>query len=291
MSEEYWFVLKAIFKKEIAVRDALRKAGLRSYVPMRYHIETKNNHRVRRLVPAITELVFVHGTEEEVKEAKARLRETCYWLTRPIQGQERRQKVVVTDRDMENFMRVTEQTETSILYFHPDEISLAKGDHIRIHGGAFDGVEGVLLKVKGRREKQLVVTIPDLAVAAVTVRPDVVEVVAQQRAASRDVLGDGKELIRLATTMLSAPPDKETSRHEWNLLHREILGLYQSLLPRRGFIPATEGQLSLALLLAERVMGTVTDTTLQRCEAAVARLRANSQLRDTILNELKNDRG
>lgn len=283
----HWFVLRAIFKKEISVRDALRRAGLHCYVPLRYRVETQRERKVRRLVPAITELVFVRGTEEEVREAKARLRETCYWLTRPVIGKAQREKVVVADRDMENFIRVTEQTEADILYFRPDEVSLAKGDHIRIHGGAFDGVEGVLLKVKGRREKQLVVAIPDLAVAAVTVRPDVVEVVAQQRAASHDVLGDAKELVRLATTMLSAPPDKETSRHEWNLLHREILGLYQSLLPRRGFIPATEGQLSLALLLAERVMGTVSDATLQRCHAAVARLRANSQLREQLLEELK----
>ena len=269
------------------MRDALRRAGLHCYVPLRYRVETQRGRKVRRLVPAITELVFVRGAEEAIREAKARLRETCYWLTRPVIGKAQREKVVVADRDMENFIRVTEQTEADILYFRPDEVSLAKGDHIRIHGGAFDGVEGVLLKVKGRREKQLVVTIPDLAVAAVTVRPDVVEVVAQQRAASHDVLGDAKELVRLATTMLSAPPDKEVSRHEWNLLHREILGLYQSLLPRRGFIPATEGQLSLALLLAERVMGTVSDATLQRCHAAVARLRANSQLREQLLEELK----
>lgn len=285
MSEQHWFVLRAVFKKEMAVRNALRKVGLRCYVPMSYRIETQNGRKVRRLVPAITELVFVRGTEEEVKEAKARLRETCYWLTRPIQGQKYRQKVVVTNRDMENFMRVTEQTEASILYFRPDEISLAKGDHIRIHGGAFDGVEGVLLKVKGRREKQLVVSIPDLAVAAVSIRPDVVEVVPQQHTASQNILSDAKELIRLATTMLSAPPDIETSRHEWNLLHREIHSLYQSLLPRKGIVPSIEGHLALALLLAERAIATVTENTLQRCRNVVIRMRP-SKLREQLINEL-----
>lgn len=282
---EQWFVLRAIFKKEISVRDALRRSGLHCYVPLCYRVETQRGHRVRHLVPAITELVFVRGTEEAVKDAKALLRDTCYWLTHPVQGQERRQKVVVGDRDMENFIRVTEQTEADILYFRPDEVSLAKGDRIRIHGGAFDGVEGVLLKVKGRREKQLVVSIPDLAVAAVSVRPDVVEVITQQRSASRDILGDAKQLIRLATTMLSAPPDKETSRHEWNLLHREIQGLYQSLLPRKGIIPSTEGHLALALLLAERALVSVTEATLQRCHSAVIRLRP-SKLRDQIQAEL-----
>ena len=281
-----WFVLRAIFKKELVVRDALRKVGLRCYVPLRYRVETQRERKVRRLVPAITELVFVRGTEEQVKEAKSRLRETCYWLTRPVQGQQRGEKVVVNDRDMDNFIRVTEQSEREVTYFRPDEVSLAKGDHIRIHGGAFDGVEGVLIKVKGKREKKLVVSIPDLAVAAVSIKPDVVEVVSQQRDPSRNIFGDAKELIRLSTIMLTSPPDKETSRHEWDLLYREIQGLYQSLFPRRGYIAATEAQLSLALLLAERVMGTVSEATIQRCHTAASRLRP-SKLRAQLLDEIK----
>lgn len=281
-----WFVLKAIFKKEIAVRDALRKSGLRCYVPMCYRVEIQRGHRVRRLIPAITELVFVYGTEEQVGEAKMKLRETCYWLTRPVLGKIRREKVVVSDRDMENFIRITEQSEREVTYFRPDELSLSKGDRIRIHGGAFDGIEGVLIKVKGKREKQLVVSIPDLAIAAVSVKPDVVEVITQQRPASHNVLGDAKELIRLSTTMLMSPPDKETSRHEWDLLYREIQGFYQSLLPRKGYIPSTEAQLSLSLLLAERALDSITDATLQRCRTAASRLRP-SKLRDQLLVELK----
>lgn len=285
MLQEHWFVLRAIYKKEIAVRDTLRRMRLRCYVPMCYRVEIQNNRKVRRLVPAITELVFVHGTEEQVSIAKAKLRETCYWLTRPVLGKERREKIIINDSDMERFIRVTEQTERAVTYFRPDEIVLSKGDRIRIHGGAFDGVEGILIKVKGKREKQLVVSIPDLAVAAVGVKPDIVEVVSEQRPASQNILGDAKELIRLSTTMLTSPPDKETSRHEWDLLYREIQALYQSLLPRKGYIAATEAQLSLSLLLAERALYSVTDTTIQRCRTAVSRLRL-SKLREQLLDEI-----
>lgn len=263
-----------------------RKEGLRSYVPMCWQISTNQSKTVRRLMPAVSGFVFVHGTEEQISEAKMKLRETCYWLTRPVLGKNCREKVVVSDRDMDNFIRITEQTERAVTYFRPDELSLATGDRIRIHGGAFDGVEGILLKVKGKREKQLVVSIPDLAVAAVSVKPDVVEVVSQQRPASHNILGDAKELIRLSTTMLTSPPDKDFSRHEWDLLYREIQGLYQSLLPRKGYIPSTEAQLSLSLLLAERVLGSVNESTLQRCRTAASRLRP-SKLCDQLLDEIK----
>ena len=281
-----WYVLRAVFRSELKVRDALRRAGFRCYVPMCYRVESSHGHKLRRLVPAITELVFVYGNDEQIGEAKQKIRETCYWLTRPVIGKARREKIRVNDRDMDHFIRVTEYSEREVTYFRPDEISLAKGDRIRIYGGPFDGVEGVLMKVKGKREKQLVVSIPDLAVAAVSVKPDVVEVIAQQRESSYDVLGDAKELVRLSNQMLSSPPDKETSRHEWDLLYREIQGLYYSLLPRKGYIAATEAQLSLSLLLAERVLGSVTESSLQRCRTAASRLRP-SRLRDQLLEEIK----
>ena len=282
----HWYVLRAIFRKEETVRDKLRSLGFRCYVPMRFQVDTVHGKKFRRFVPAINELVFVNATAEAINEFKLRSKETIYWLTRPSQGQ-KREKIVVSDRDMENFIRITEQTERAVTYFRPEEVRLDKGDRIRIHGGAFDGVEGIMVKVKGKREKQFVVSIPDLAVSAVSVKPDVVEVLSQQPS-SYNVLDDAKELIRLSTTIQTSPPDRETSRHEWDLLYREIRDLYQSLLPRKGYIIATEAQLSLSLLLAERLLGSVTESTLQRCRTAASRLRP-SRLRDQLLAELKDD--
>jgi ribosomal protein L24 len=254
---------------------------------MRWQVVSVQGKSERRLVPAINELVFVKGDIDKINLFKSRCKETVYWMTRPLLDKPKeRVKIVVSDKAMNDFIRVTEQTERAVMYFRPDEVQLGKGDKIRIHGGAFDGVEGILVKVKGKREKQLVVSIPNLAVAAVSVKPDVLEVVSQQRPASHNILGDAKELIRLSTTMLTSPPDKETSRHEWDLLYREIQSLYQSLLPRKGYIPSTEAQLSLSLLLAERVLGSITATTLQRCRTAASRLRP-SKLRDQLLDEIK----
>ena len=65
-----------------------------------------------------------------------------------------------------------------------------------------------------------------------------------------------------------------------------IQSLYQSLLPRKGYIAATEAQLSLSLLLAERVFDSVSATTIQRCHNAASRLRP-SKLRDQLLDEIK----
>lgn len=281
-----WYVIKAIFKKETAVRDALRGMGLRCYVPMRYRIEMVRGHKVRRLVPAISDLVFVKGEMDEINTCRSRLRETTYWLTRPVAGQEQREKIMVPDKAMEDFIRVTEQNEAEVTYFNPDEVVLSKGDRIRIHGGAFDGVEGVLLKVKGRRSKQLVVTIPDLAVAAVSITPEVIEVINEKADVSVDVVVGVKQLTKLASQLLSAAPDRDSQPHEYNLLHRDVERFYQGLLPLRGYIPSAEAELALALLLAERALGAVTDATLHRCREALSRLRDTSRLKARLLQEL-----
>lgn len=278
-------MLSTSSRRESVVRDVLRKEGFRCYVPMLYRTEIVRGHKERRLVPAISGLVFVYGKSEDISVFKLHSKEKFYWLMTGKSGH--REKMVVPDKQMQDFIRVTQQREEQVFYFRPDELSLTKGDRIIIHGGPFDGVEGIMLKLKGKREKQLVVSIPDLAVAAVSVKPDVVEVVSQQRQASRNILGDAKELIRLSTTMLTSPPDKDISRYEWDLLYREIQGLYQSLLPRKGYITSTEAQLSLSLLLAERALDAITATTLQRCRAAVSRLRP-SKLREQLLKELEN---
>lgn len=283
---KHWFAFRVPFHRELFVRDALRKQGLRCYVPLCYQVEVHHGHKVRRLVPAVNSLVFVYGYVEDIMSAKAWLRDVAYWLTRPVMGQAQREKVIIPDKQMNDFIRVTEQREAQVIYFLPDEVSLAKGDRIRIHGGAFDGVEGVLLKVKSRRSRQLVVSIPDLVVAAVSIQPDVVEVIAAQHQTSRDMGADSKQLVRLATQLLTTPPDKLSQANEYHLLHREVLRLYQSLLPLHGYLASAEGELSLALLLAERAMGMVSDSTVSRCKEVITRLRDTSHLKSRLLQEL-----
>ena len=38
-----WYVLRAVFRHEGVVRDALRKSGFRCYVPMTWRVDTASN--------------------------------------------------------------------------------------------------------------------------------------------------------------------------------------------------------------------------------------------------------
>ena len=258
-----WYVLRAIFRKEEKVRDKLRRAGYHCYVPMCYRIETIKGHKVRRLVPAITELVFVYATQEDITNFKLHSKETVYWQTKP--NGNKRERIVVPDKAMEDFIRVTQQSEQLVTYFRPEEVKLNKDDHIIIHGGAFDGVEGILLKVKGKREKQLLVSIPDIITAAVSIQPEMVELVTRKKTKSTNPSRDVKELIRLTKQMLTSPPSRIEQAIEWDMLYQEIQRLYDSLLPLQAYLPTMKGEMALSLVMAEKVLlQSVTSPTRQR---------------------------
>ena len=59
-----------------------------------------------------------------------------------------------------------------------DEVNLTKGTRVRIHGGQFNGLEGTFVKVKGARDKRVVVDISGvIVVATCTLKCDLVEVI------------------------------------------------------------------------------------------------------------------
>ena len=88
------------------------------------------------------------------------------------------QKIIIPDHDMQRFIAVAGTYNDHLLYFQPEELNLSKGTKVRITGGDFEGQEGVFLKVKGARDRRVVIAIQGIiAVAMATIHPDLIEVI------------------------------------------------------------------------------------------------------------------
>lgn len=244
-----WYVLNAIFGKEMQVRQTMSEQHFETFVPMRYIIRETPKGKIRQLVPAIHNLIFVHSVKSAIEEFKASDPRTIYFMTRK-EGN-RRIILTVPDAQMEAFIRVARHAEEDLLYFRPDEIRLEKGDRVRIHGGKFDGLEGTLLKVKGKRSKRVVVKLNDLAaVAASYIEPDLIELI--DRCGENDRCKDTEMLYESARTLLfDAPTDADTR----NLLTHEVRRLSDRLTGIKGSSNYNEARLSSALILAALVIG------------------------------------
>ena len=127
------------------------------------------------LLPAVNNLIFVHSKLDIIKDVKKEILNLQY-LVNKVNGQSL--PIIVRDSEMQQFIRVVENYEEEVNYFCPEEINISKGTRVRIIGGSFDGVEGVFMKVKGKRSKRVVVMLDKLlAVVMAEVESDLIEVI------------------------------------------------------------------------------------------------------------------
>ena len=72
---------------------------------------------------------------------------------------------VTYQREMENFMRVASRTDDSVMFLDNETVLGKEGKRVEIMGGAFEGVTGVIRRVK--RCKRVVVEIEGVASVAI----------------------------------------------------------------------------------------------------------------------------
>ena len=170
---EVWFAMRATYRRELEAMHLLEKANFGCFIPMQYKISIRRGRKVRALVPVIRNLVFVHARHSEVQRFKSQITYLQY-ITDTRSGQ----KIIIPDHDMQRFIAVAGTYNDHLLYFQPEELNLSKGTKVRITGGDFEGQEGVFLKVKGVRDRRVVIAIQGIiAVALATIHPDLIEVI------------------------------------------------------------------------------------------------------------------
>ena len=160
-----WFAMSATFGRALKAKDFLESHSVRCFIPMKYEIVSDGKQgKKRHLVPAISNLLFVHATRSCIQSLKSELSYLQY-LTHPDGS--RRVPIVVPDRQMEQFIAVCDTYNEKLTYLNPDEINLEKGTPVQIIGGAFDGVEGIFVKVAGVRNRRVAVLVPGIAAVVI----------------------------------------------------------------------------------------------------------------------------
>ena len=286
--EKIWFSLGCTSpQKELKVRDDARQYGLEAFVPLTYLVKTRRGQKQRTLVPALSRLLFVKGTLEEVKDYILHAHFIVYIRKSTFSNKE--EYLTVPTKAMENFIAVTENHEQHVTYFRPDEISLQKGDHIRINGGVYDGREGIIMRIKGKRNRHLIVQIPGTLIAAVELTPEMIETSPTdlRERPSKDIDKDKKLLLETAQRLLFEIPDKHQQENEYYLLLSELKRCRERLKTFKGYTPATEAELALPMYLAAVKLEDNVPQAEERLLNAIARLKETSKLKALCLELLE----
>ncbi len=165
-----WYVMRDLKRanaKEPAYK-LLKGKKMEVFVPMKWRLVTRGGVRIREEVPFIPDLLFVNETRINLDPVVDKTRTLQYrWLRKTW-----REPMTVADTDMERFINAVNAAENP-KYYLPEELTPDMfGRSVRIVGGAMDGYSGKLLSVRGSKFKRLMVEIPNLLVAAVSVEPE-----------------------------------------------------------------------------------------------------------------------
>ena len=285
IKEKIWFSVGCTSPmKELRVRDDARQFGLEAFVPLKYEVKTIKKQKYRALVPCLAGLMFIKGTEDEVKDYIMNHAHYPVFI-RKSTFSNKEEYLTVPTKAMEDFIAVTESHEEHITYFRPEEISLQEGDKIRVKGGLYDGREGVIMRIKGKRNRHLVVQIPGMLIAAVELQPEMIErpldklEVTSRERPSKDVDKDKKLLLEIAQRLLFEIPDKYQQENEYYLLLSELKRCRERLKTFKGFTPSTEAELALPMYLAAVKLEENVPQAEERLLKAIEKLKDSSKLK------------
>ena len=168
--KKVWYAIRVTYHRELKVKEDLDARGITCFVPMQYRREERHGVMIKRLVPSVHNLIFIHITPSGMKEYKA----TTDLPIRYMMNRETHKPITVPTREMENFIKIAGTYDEKLIYLNPNPGDFTKGERVRIIGGMFAGAEGVFVRIKG--DRRVVVNIEGLvAVATTYVHPSMIE--------------------------------------------------------------------------------------------------------------------
>ena len=163
--DKVWFAIRVTYNRELKVKADLDARGIKNFVPMQYRREERNGQMVKRLVPSVHNLIFIHIEPSKMKEYKMTTDLPIrYIMNRETNGS--RKPITVPDREMENFIKVAGTYDEKLIYLNPDPGDFAEGERVRIIGGMFAGTEGIFVRLKG--DRRVLVNVPGVVAVATT---------------------------------------------------------------------------------------------------------------------------
>lgn len=168
-----WYAMQTTYKRELKAKAFLDSCGIECFVPMVQSVIAVGGKKKVVVKPAIHNLIFIKSNLSLLKEVKSRLNFIHNIL---IENNSRLSPIIVPEKQMEQFINIVSTSLDKVIYVDLSLTRLEKGTKVRIVGGQFEGYEGVLMKVKGARDKRVVLNIEGIvAIAMISIDAELIE--------------------------------------------------------------------------------------------------------------------
>ena len=116
-ANRFWYVLQTSFHRELQIQLQLNRMRIRSFIPMHYEYVKKADRKVRKLVPVVHNLVFVHSSLACIDRIKQSVGLSL--AVRYIIDRETNRPLIVPDSQMRSFIAVSGNYEEQIVLSRP----------------------------------------------------------------------------------------------------------------------------------------------------------------------------
>lgn len=165
-----WFAMRATYGRNMMAQRTLDAVNIESFIPMRQR-QTKRGHRIKiDMVPTLRDLIFVFAEREVLQSQKGKI-PYLHYITHPVEG--RNTPIEVPTAEMEQFIRLCENGgEVKSV---AESVDFALGEEVRITQGSLKGVEGRLVKIRGKRSRRFTIQIDGVCAAIMDIKAEEIE--------------------------------------------------------------------------------------------------------------------
>lgn len=175
-----WYVLKAA-NLSLSLRDELKNGRLEYYLPTHTILRNVGGQQKRVEQPLVFNFIFVRSSLDELKSFcrnRPDLRIHVVYNHKPMHEEVAASPLRIGDHQMEMFQKaISFYSGQEIPFVKPEEMELEKGDEVRIIGGQFSGLEGILVSQKGKDGGRVVVHLSNvIAVRTLEIEPEYLQI-------------------------------------------------------------------------------------------------------------------
>ena len=163
-----WHAIRVTYGRELKFQIQLQEAGFETFIPMALKKLEKDGRKETKVVPAVSNLCFVHTEQQTLYEFFQIMGEAC--PGRFIWDKYTRNPITVPDKAMRDFMLVSTAMLEDTIYLNEINSKLREGQKVRVTQGPFKGIEGKVVRIK--KSRRVMVELPGMLAIATTFIPN-----------------------------------------------------------------------------------------------------------------------
>lgn len=167
----HWFPMRVTYNREMKIKGLLDELNIENFLPVRYAYVNIKGGKKKKLVPAISNLIFVRSSQTILTGLKKSVVEfePMRYITKKSLINGHHEIIHVPEKQMNDFIKVTSSPNDDFIILDNNDFISKVGKRVEITEGYFAGVEGVVKRIK--RNKHVVVQIEGVAAVAIAFVP------------------------------------------------------------------------------------------------------------------------